>query len=376
MAPKEIITLQNCELSSPAQVSASVDSALSTSNFASISCLYQSPLHVGEQVQIQDTIAPTHYGKSVVLFYKKGTASWAMMGTTTMDYSGAFSFTVSFDSVGIYRLRASWSGDADHEGADSTIFTLDVSLAVSYTYMVLSSPAVRLGDAITIAGYILPAHSYQSISLYYRQGESEWNPLVTVTTDSEGKFSHQWIPDTVGTFYLKAEWVGDSDHQGSTSDISIVAASKALSYITIALSSSSIETVETVTLSGAVSPIHNNVNLAIYVSSDAYHWSLLTSMTTNMQGQYVYCWSSLSSGTYYFKACWSGDADHVGAESSTPRLEVTYSPPTNPDDQGTPDNQNLGITAPNYLLIALAIIGTSIVATGICLLTIVRKRHA
>jgi len=375
VAPKCVITLQNCEVSSPNQISASVDSDLLPSSLAS-SCSYQSPLHIGEQVQIQGTITPNHSGKSVVLYCRKGTASWSKMQTTTTDYSSAFSFTISFDSVGMYYLRASWSGDADHEGADSTTFTLNVSLAVSYTFLALSSSTVCLGDAVTITGYLLPAHSCRSVTLYYRQEGYEWNPLVTVTADPVGNFSYQWIPSAVGTFYLRAEWVGDSDHQGSVSDINMITVSKAFSSIALATSSSSsINMGETVTLSGAIFPAHGNVDLEIYSSSDNYHWSLLTSVSTDMQGQYVYYWSPLSSGTYYLKASWSGDADHLGADSSIFELTVTYSPPTNPDDHGTPDNQNPGISVPNYLLVALAIVGISIVATGICLLIIVRRRH-
>lgn len=374
VAPEYVITLQNCELSSPSQISASVDSNLSPSSLAS-SCSYQSPLHIGEQVQIQGTITPNHSGKSVVLYCRKGVASWGMMQTTTTDYSNTFFFTVSFDSAGMYHLRASWSGDADHEGADSTTFTLNVSLAVSYTFLALSSSTVHLGETITITGYLLPAHSYQSVILHYHQEGYEWNPLVTVSTDSVGDFSYQWIPSAVGTFYLRAEWVGDSDHQGSVSDINMIAVSKAFSSLTLATSSSSINMGETATLSGAIFPAHGNVNLEIYSSSGNYQWSLLTSVSTDMQGQYVYYWSPLSSGTYYLKAGWSGDADHLGADSSIFELTVTYSPPTNPDDHGTPDNQNSGTSVPNHVLEALTIVGISVVATGICLIIIVRRRH-
>lgn len=374
VAPKYVITLQDCEVSSPSQIAASVDSDLSPSSLAS-SCSYQSPLHIGEQVQIQGTITPNHSGKNVVLYCRKGAASWSMMQTTTTDYSSAFSFTVSFDYVGMYYLRASWSGDADHEGADSTTFTLNVSLAVSYMFLASSSSTVRLGDTITINGYLLPAHSYQSVTMYYRQEGYEWNPLVTVSTDSVGDFSYQWSPSVVGTFYLKAEWVGDSDHQGSVSNINTVTVSKASSSITLVTSSSSINTGETVTLSGTIYPAHGNVDLEVDSSSDGYHWSLLTTVSTDMQGQYLYHWSPSSPGTYYLKAYWSGDVDHEGTESGILELAVTYSPPTNPDDHGTPDNQNSETGTPNNLLLALAIIVISAVATGICVLTIDRRRH-
>ena len=376
----KIIGLENCEISSPAQVSASVDNDLSTSYFATLSGSYKPPLYVGERIEIQGTVAPAHSGKSVVLYYRKGTASWDVTDTTTTDYAGAFSFTVSFNFAGTYYLRASWSGDVDHAGADSTILTFDVSLAPSYIYVTLSPSTIHLGETVTVAGFISPVHSYQSVSLYYRQNEYEWMFLATVITDFEGQFSYQWIPDSVGTFYLKAEWSGDSDHQGATSEICTAMVPQDSSSITIASSSSSINLGETIALSGEISPMHGNVNVEIYVSEDEYQWSLLTSVITNMQGQYTYQWKPSLTGMYYFKACWSGDADHAGAESDIHTLEVTQSSPTNPDDQGTPnpsapDDQNSETTTPNYFIIALPIIiGISIITIGTCLLILLQKR--
>jgi len=370
-----IISLENCEISSPAQVSANVDSDLSASHFATFSCSYESPLYIGERIEIQGTIAPAHSGEKVVLYYRRGASSWDVMDTTTMDYSGAFFFTLSFDLAGIYYLRASWSGDTGHAGADSNLLTLNVSLAPSEIFLMLSPSTIHLGDTMTVAGFISPAHSYQGVSLYYRQDGYEWSLLVTVNTDSEGQFSYQWIPDSIGTFYFKAEWGGDSDHQGATSEICTATVSKASSSITITLSSSSINLGESILVSGEISPTHSNVNVEIYISRDGYQWNILTSVITNMRGQYTYQWTPSLSGTYHFKACWSGDADHVGAESHLSTLEVASSSPTNPDDQGTPsppspDNQGSERYIPAYLPIVLVV--ASIIGVG--LLLIWRKR--
>jgi len=240
----------------------------------------------------------------------------------------------------------------------------------------LSPSTIHFGEAITLTGYISPAHSYQSIDLYYSESGDDWFILTVVTSDSDGYFSYQWIPDSVGTFYLKAEWSGDSDHQGATSEIKIVTVSKASSTLTLSLSSVSINLGATVTLFGEISPIHDYINIDIYVNGDGYQWSLLTSVITDAQGHYTFQWSPTSSGTYYFEACWTGDADHEGDESNISTLTVNYSPPTNPDDQGnpnppTPDNQNPEAFNSTYLLLALAV---SITTIGTCLLVILWKR--
>jgi hypothetical protein len=374
-ASATIIPLSNAETGSPAQVSARVDTDLSSSYFATLIRSPQPPYYVGQQIQIQGTISPAHSGENVVLYYRKGTSSWAVWSTTGMDSSGAFSFTVTFSSVGTYYLWASWSGDVDHEGADSSILIFDVSLMPSCIYLTVSSSAICLGEAVNLTGYISPAHSYQSANLYYSQSGEDWFILTVVTTDSNGYFSYQWLPASVGIFYLKATWSGDLDHQGASSEISTTTVSKASSTLTLSLSSSSINLGDTVSLSGEVSPAHGNINVDVYVSGDGTQWSFLISVITDVQGRYAYQWSPTSSGTYYFKACWSGDVDHAGDESNISMLQVIYSP-TTPEDQGNPnppapDNQNPWVFNSTYVFIALLL---SMATIGICLLVILRNR--
>ncbi|MGB9756172.1 MAG: Ig-like domain-containing protein [Candidatus Bathyarchaeales archaeon] len=335
-ASATVIPLNNVEMTAPAQVSASVDTDLSISYFATLACSPLSPYYVGQQIQIQGTIAPVHTGKNVVLYYRKGTDSWAVLNTTTMDSSGAFSFTVTFSSVGNYYLRASWSGDADHEGADSSILSFDVSLAPSSIYLTLSTSTIYVGETATITGYISPIHSYQTVNLYYSIDGEDWLLLTQVDTNVDGCFSYEWAPALAETFYIKAVWLGDSDHQGATSEVQTVIVYKASSTLTLLLSSSSINLGNTVILSGEILPTHQYANVDLYISENGYQWNLLATVTTDTQGHYTYQWTPTSTGTYYLKAHWFGDADHAEDESNISTLQVTY-PPTNPDDQGTPN---------------------------------------
>jgi 5-hydroxyisourate hydrolase-like protein (transthyretin family) len=294
-----------------------------------------------------------------------------------MDSSGAFSFIVTFTSVGTYYLRASWSGDSDHEGADSSILVFDVSLAPSSIYLTLSTSTIYVGENVIITGYISPIHSYQTVDLYYSIDGDNWLLLTQVNTDLDGYFSYQWTPTLVETFYIKAVWLGDSDHQGATSGVQTVTVYKASSTLTLVLSSSSINLGNRVILSGEILPIHGYVNVDLYISENGYQWNLLTTVTTDAQGHYTYQWTPTSTGTYYLKAHWFGDTDHTEDESNISTLQVTYSH-TNPDNQGTPnppsppspDNEGSENYIPTYLPIIL--IAVSIV--GIGLLLIWRKR--
>jgi len=363
-ASANIIPLDNVNLSSPAKVSASIDDNLSPSYIVSLA-KSSPPYYVKEQIWIQGTISPAHPGEDVVLYYKREDGPWKVLDTAFMDSSGTFTFTFTFNSIGTYYVRASWSGDSDHEGVDSDVLSFSIEKAPSYIYLTLSSNEVSLGESILLTGYISPAHSYQDVNLYYSQDAELWFLLATTTTDSEGCFLYSWAPESAGTFYFKAEWLGDSDHQGAESEIWTLNVTKAQSNLTLILSATSINLGEIVTISGEISPVLSNVQVYIYISENGNEWALLTSTATNSQGRYSYLWSPATTGTYYVKAYWSGDANYKEAESSIATLQVDNAPPTSSDSQNEPtppptpaptppDGQNEESQSSNYLLLVIA----------------------
>jgi hypothetical protein len=58
----------------------------------------------------------------------------------------------------------------------------------------------------------------KSIGISYRPAGDfvgGWNPIATVTTDSNGAFSETWTPPSAGTYDLNASYVGDSNTFGA-----------------------------------------------------------------------------------------------------------------------------------------------------------------
>ncbi|MFQ5999658.1 MAG: PKD domain-containing protein [Candidatus Bathyarchaeia archaeon] len=101
---------------------------------------------------------------------------------------------------------------------------------------------------------------------------------------------------------------------------------KALSNITLDISSSSITLGENVTISGTVFKSTGaiaGVDVTIqYKSTGATAWTNATTVTTDSTGSYTYTWTPTEAGTYEIKASWAGDADTYGAESEAETLEV------------------------------------------------------
>jgi len=121
-----IISLENCETSSPACVSSSLDIPLIPSSI-SIN-LSSEDLNVGggeRALTISGSISPDYPGESVVMYVSQGGVPYNVSRTET-DYLGNYSFTWNYTSAGTYYIRTSWSGASNYAGADSETLTVFV----------------------------------------------------------------------------------------------------------------------------------------------------------------------------------------------------------------------------------------------------------
>ncbi len=97
------------------------------------------------------------------------------------------------------------------------------------------------------------------------------------------------------------------------------------SSITLSLSSGFVIEGSSVEVSGLVSPISANGVATIYVRSDNSSWVVLRIVSCDSGGAYSYDWKPASSGLYFVRASWSGDADYAGADSSVGSVRVVSS---------------------------------------------------
>lgn len=94
----------------------------------------------------------------------------------------------------------------------------------------------------------------------------------------------------------------------------------ASSPLSLALSRTRITVGRSVTISGSISPVYSSENVAIYVSPDGNGWTLLGTVVTDSEGQYLCTWATQIAGTYYIKASWSGNEEYAGADSEVRAL--------------------------------------------------------
>ena len=94
----------------------------------------------------------------------------------------------------------------------SALASSSISLSLSSTYIVK-------GGMVTVSGQITPVGSNKTVTIYVRKSGSQWSVLGTASTDSDGKFSFLWIPESAITYYIRGSWSGNDDYAGADSDI-------------------------------------------------------------------------------------------------------------------------------------------------------------
>jgi hypothetical protein len=127
-----IITLEDAERVSPGQVSASFSSLAASSISLSVSSPF---LIEGSSVVLSGVVSAASSGDVVTIYLRSENSSWTVLGTATCGANGQYSYEWKPESAGAYYVRAGWSGDTNHAGADSNVSS----------FRVFSSSLVLLG---------------------------------------------------------------------------------------------------------------------------------------------------------------------------------------------------------------------------------------
>lgn len=128
----QIITLEECEVWAPGQVSASYETLLSLAISLAASSIF---VIQGSTVTFSGQLSPTLQNKPVTIYVREGGSSWSILAITETDSSGKFSYLWNANRGGVFQFRASWSGDEKYAGADSPLVSVTV---LSSSFILLS----------------------------------------------------------------------------------------------------------------------------------------------------------------------------------------------------------------------------------------------
>jgi len=142
------MTLEDAELVSPGQVSASFGVLTSSSITLSVS---SGLLIEGSSVVFSGVVSPASVDGVVTIYAKRDNSSWAVLGSVSCGSSGRYSYEWKPASAGVYSVRASWSGDTGHAGADSNVNSVRV---ISSSWVFLGLTMVLLA-VVAVVVYVV-----------------------------------------------------------------------------------------------------------------------------------------------------------------------------------------------------------------------------
>jgi hypothetical protein len=146
---------------------------------------------------------------------------YVMSGVTPGNYTVAVS-AAGYESASQHN-RVVVSGET---------VTVNFALRVNSVITLSVDPTtITVGESITVSGSIDPIRGNVTVTIWYRTGQGTWTILTTVTTDENSQYSHVWTVDTIGTYEVKASWLGDENTAPAESNVQTITVEEAPSGV-------------------------------------------------------------------------------------------------------------------------------------------------
>ena len=126
-----IITLENSEKTSPAQVSSKCCTSFQSSSITiNLSTEHSGITDQALTLSIFGSLSPAYPNETIAVYFSQD-GIFYNAGKTSTDHFGNYSFSWTLNSTGTHYVRTSWSGNANHTGADSEILTVFIGFPQS-----------------------------------------------------------------------------------------------------------------------------------------------------------------------------------------------------------------------------------------------------
>lgn len=169
----------------------------------------------GGRATVVGAIKPVVAGADIMLTYTMPDST-TVVRTVPTHTNGTFKDSLVPLQVGLWKVAASWNGDATYEGSHSAPCAFQVSKGSSY--ISCSTPwQIGYGHAANVSGTVNPSLSLPIKLEYSTDGGTTWSPLADLMSDPDGRFSCLWTPLSVGSIKVRASFEGNEAIAGSTS---------------------------------------------------------------------------------------------------------------------------------------------------------------
>ncbi len=303
---------------------------------------------VGETVDFDAAASSDPDGTIVSYSWDFGDGDTGTGETPTHVYTTGVAYTVTL-------IVTDNDGLTDTATQSISITGGKLSSSVSIT---VSPTAITIGKGTTIIGFITPARVGANVTIESKIGEGDWSNITTATTIQWGAYLYTWTPTAVGTYQIRARWLGDSITYANVSDVKTVTVKEMFGTISLEVTPPSVSFGSSVGIVGKVEPERPGVWVYINVRKNGGDWTLLLVMITDSKGNYSYEWTPTDTGTYELQAMCKYDIDILGSESEIRTITVK------------------AVGVPLDIYIYVAFVATTIILAGVLAVYFFRKRIA
>jgi outer membrane protein assembly factor BamB len=287
---------------------------------SAITILSATTVTYGQGVTISGVVSPPISDGTITLQWSIDNTDWNVIASGTPS-DGIFTETWTPPYIGIFYMRALWSGNLNYNGSTSLSITLTVTKVSSSIVVLISSSTISYGQTVTITGTISPTTD-GTVTLEYSVDGSTWL-VIASELSSSGSYTSPWKPPHVGNYYIRAKWDGNVNYNGATSTIKTLTVDKASTTISIVIPNQ-IAYGANVTIQGTTSPSLADIMVTVqYSFDDGSTWNDLATLTTNATGGFSYEWAKPSAGVYQIRASWNGNVRYQDTTSKVAQLSVS-----------------------------------------------------
>jgi len=160
----------------------------------------------GDILSISGTLSPVVSGATINIYQRvTGSNDFVLLSNTTVDNQGAFSVNISSESSA--DIMASWAGDNENDGSQSTAIRVNVKPLVRVKS---KGNTASIGKNTRIYGSVSPLHSGKRVWLQYLSGK-KWLTLKSKLTDAGSAFSFRIKLNKLQTYKFRVKFY-DEDH--------------------------------------------------------------------------------------------------------------------------------------------------------------------
>ncbi len=178
--------------------------------------LSKSVIFAGESIDVTGSIS--HGGVTLMLNYTYNNT--VVTKQVSANSRGFFTDVYTPNKVGAWAVSAGWSGNETCFEAFTGYKNFSVEKTLISITCYLSQEKITIGENVTVTGSVEPGFENLTVTLVLTKPEEpNFTQLIFhVYTSSDGNFTFNFQPDSVGTWYIQAKFSGDDLRYEAQSD--------------------------------------------------------------------------------------------------------------------------------------------------------------